>query len=212
MRSAALTASALALLLGAPALAAPPAGPPCPLVADVAGDVRIGPAGLPSSDSTLDLRSGDLRIGGGVLTAVIRVEDLAVTGPSSQLGMHVELRLTTPEAALSLTANRGPDGDFFDVYGGEVRAAGGVENLPYLVSADGVFDVAHDEVRIRVPLSALEELESFEPGTRLSAPVLQAMGGSALKTGARSFTYAGAGASDEARGRRPYVVGERACG
>ncbi len=212
VRGGALVAVVLAVNLAAGAAAAPAREPKCRIVRDDADDVRSGFGVVGHPSSTVDIISGDLAANSRTLTAVIRVKKLVLPDPTSQTGVHFSFSMRGPESRIVLSANFGPDGDFFDIYAGQTTEVGGedgVSTVPYLAPATGVFDRGRNEIRIHAALVDLAKVDSLSQGARLSKPFIEASTGVVSKNVARSFTTTG-GRDVTATGMS-YTMSERTC-
>lgn len=161
----ALLASGLAVA----ALASPSsAAPKCNIVTDAAGDTfllryqEIPPGGAygPQEDS-LDIVSADLASDGKVLTAVIRLKNLAAAASTSPGGAGYDLNFTSPNSKLGLfmRATRTSAGEVFEAGFKDPVGAGGINltTLSTILSpATGVFDAAKNEIRMHVPLAVFD--------------------------------------------------------
>lgn len=159
MRRTLLLAAALGL---SGALCVPASARPvfCRLITDVAGDTTAvmppGSAGVPVPgpvDGALDIVSADIASNPKVVTAVIRVSNLGTSAMTSPVGADYGLAFGVNEQRFAFDALRDATGyeRFLLVLTGNAVGTGGVD-------IDGVFDAAHNEVRMTAPVEAFKEL------------------------------------------------------
>ena len=198
----ALAAGLLGLLTTA-GLAGAAAKPSCNLVTDPKGDgtgfVFTDEDYLPN-DPQLDLVSGDIATAGKTITAVIRLDELALSDPSSPTGRAYYANFAVGDAQLFLSAA-------LDGAGAATYSGGFTETRrTSLGEATGVVDVAKKEVRISAPVSLFAEKAKIANGVKILDLNLLAQ----RYIGNRSAGGATPSA-DEAVGGRTYVAGSASC-
>jgi len=161
--------------------------PACKLVTDGGGDAKgTGTAvSTPSSDANLDIISADVATSATTLTGVVRVSKLASSDSMAPTGWQYQVVFTVGGVADKVDVVVGPGGTSWD--GGK---------------GTGKIDAAKKEVRISVPLSALNV--PVKPGTVLS------------DIGARTFRVGNSnqialGLVDTADSTKTYVAGAPSC-
>ena len=174
------------MLIAAPSAQA--ARPRCHIVADRTGDATnlpgTGQAELPNQDD-LDITSGDLATSRRFLTTVVRVKDLAyVLSPAPRVRQYL-LYFHIGKTHYATSATHYPDGDSFLLIGG-AAGEGNTRVDPVGLGSNfkvvsGVFDQAHSEVRVTVPLGQFHIDGPVTPGhkiTEISAATYQGLGSS----------------------------------
>jgi hypothetical protein len=183
----AIVVATLALLTPAwQAHAAAKKKPACHLVADAAGDATgTGlPVGAPN-DANLDIVGADIATNATTLTAVVRLASLAAGDSSAPTGREYQVVFNVGTTTSSVDAVISPSGTSW---------AGGI--------GKGVVDAAKKEIRISVPLSALDV--PIKPKTPLT------------KVGARTYRVLGSdqillGNTDSADSSSTYIAGWPSC-
>jgi hypothetical protein len=213
-RIALVGAAAVSLLAAGSALAAPKAS--CNLIEDEKGDTfairtqdSFGAYG--PQENALDIVSGDLASDGTVLTAVLRVEKLALSTATAPNGISFRVQF----------AHDGLDEDtvlYVDARasGGSTVFTAGSRNATTNVStkladATGVFDEGKNEVRIHAPLKVFAGLGGgITTSTRLTLADLDQT--SSRFVGTNPVTGAGTAVfADVTRSDKTYKVGSPSC-
>lgn len=162
IRAALLASTLLAtgLMASAEAAAKPKPKPVCKNLTDDKGDVVFAQASNATAyeDEALDIVSADLGSNAKTITAAIRVVKLAVPAQTS-LATTYELRFTLPagDPVFVLWANVPAGGAPTFGVGtvGDPTGQGAVDLSTSTGTATGVVDIAHNEIRISAPLSAI---------------------------------------------------------
>jgi hypothetical protein len=181
----------------------------CMLIRDVAGDARdqdhgtyIGP-----NEPDLDIVSADIASDARSVTTVVRVQHL---GTALEAGGRRNLyrfffQLGNRHEYVVTLAHRGIDGEQFGVIvpseGGNVTAT----ELP----ATGVFDVAHNEVRVTIPLMQASGNHIVRPQTYFSHLVADTYRG--VGTGPEALGVTAATSLDYADTTARYLAGSSSC-
>jgi hypothetical protein len=182
--------------------------PVCNLITDPTDDSSFLP-GMP--DQSMEITSADISSSAKVITAVIRVKDLAASSNAAYLGRNFYFRWNAPEAEYPLFVSASTDavdGDTFS-YGRYGVTADGVEQdglYGGLGDAQGVIDRAHNLIRISVPTSVMSDFGKVKVGSKFTG----------LYTGALALIgVPGVGGAlqtvDEAEGSKSYVAGALSC-
>jgi hypothetical protein len=132
---------------------------PCRLLRD--GTRDTGPQELvaPGSTSDVDLVSADVATNAKYLTVALRVRDLATTDPTAGVqGRSYALAFSVGlDAHFSLWATLGSPRTFALYREAEAASRGwSTYRTTPLARATGTVDTAHDEIRMTVPLAALD--------------------------------------------------------
>jgi hypothetical protein len=111
----------------------------CNLVKDATGDAGVlsNAGGATTYDPSLDVLSADIGVTGTMLTAVIRVKDLTQTDNLAATGRTWAISFANGTASVGLNA-------YLSTAGGE-----------QFNTSKGIFDYAHDQIRIHVALADL---------------------------------------------------------
>jgi hypothetical protein len=173
LRTALALGISASVLAGGAALAAP-AKPVCNLLSDAKGDAyptTAMPAG--PSDDTLDIVTADVATNKKTITAVIRLTKVAEQSDTSPTGYHMVFNFTAPGATNPLYLQYFSGNDALEAsfdYGYDDA----VNGLTSLGNADGVVDLAKNEIRISAPLSGFADQASIKPGQKLGDLAVQA--------------------------------------
>jgi len=161
--------------------------PVCKIVTDSPGDADGNgtPAGMPSSDANLDIVSADIATNATTLTGVVRVAKLAKSDSSAPTGWKYQVTFAAGGTTAEVNVVTGPAGTTW--YGGKGK---------------GVLDLAKNEVRISVPLSAVTV--PIKPGT-----VISSIGARTYRAGFND--QIALGLVDTADSSRTYTSGTRSC-
>lgn len=198
----ALALGTLGLLASAGLAGAAPAAA-CNLVTDLKGDgtgfLFTDEDYLPNNPQ-LDLVSGDIASDGKTVTAVVRLDQLALTDSSSPTGRTYYANFTVGEAQLFLAAA-------LDGAGAATFSGGFIETRrSNLGEATGVVDVAKKEVRISAPVTLFTEKAKIAKGTKILDLNLLAQ----RYVGHRSAVGVTPSA-DAAEGGKTYTAGAKSC-
>jgi hypothetical protein len=204
--------AAVAALVGAgtagAAVKKPVVKPVCNLVTDPAGDASLQDP-LPVDDGE-DIVGGDVASDAKNFTAVIRLKDVSSSG-LGQLGRDIQMQFDLAGAVAKVwigytTSAYG--GDAFQ-YGLIAQGEGGVTSPTG--DAVGIIDTAKNEIRMTVPVSALNGLGKAKPGAKvsnISVTGSQLVGLAPNPTGTYGFESL---AVDEAAATKSYVAGQLSC-
>lgn len=205
VRVAVVSSLVLTSLAAGGAVAAPKAAAPvCNLVVDPKGD--DGSEVFKHSDS-LDIVSADIASDAKLVTAVIRVAKYAASDSNAAptgRAWYLEFSLPKAETPLWMGTQVTPTGTLYR-YGwvdGTIRRS--------LGNAEGVIDVAKNELRVSAPIGVWAERGTVKPGSKVSGLV------------AASYNYVGATAptgngggslqpGDTAESGKSYVAGAKSC-
>jgi hypothetical protein len=161
--------------------------PVCKLVTDGSGDAKgfASAVTMPSSDANLDIISADVATNATTLTGVLRVSKLASSDSTAPTGWEYQVTFGVNGVTDGVNVVIGPNGTTW--HGGKGK---------------GKIDAAKKEIRISVPLSALNV--PIKPGTVLT------------DLGARTWRVGGSdqvviGLVDTAGSSKTYVAGTRSC-
>lgn len=205
-----ITRPALTLALAASFLATgvasaakkPAAKPVCHLVTDAKGDGTgniVGAPGTPN-DPAWDIVSADVASKGDMLTAVIRVDKLAKSAATSPTGIQWRMDFTVGGVKL-----------FTQVVQDTVLGLSGTYGYVTTISnslgtATPTLDLAKNEVRLSVPLSAFASKAAIKPiGGKLED--IAASAGRFYDLGAVTASDQ----SDDAAASKLYVTGSASC-
>lgn len=204
MRVRLLTAVAVcaALTGGSAALAAPAAKPSCNLVQDEKGDgtgfLQTDQDYLPN-DPNLDLVSGDIASNAKTVTAVIRLDALALSDSNAPTGRAYYANFTVGDTELFLAAR-------LDSAGAAIFTGGYIDTTRTgLGDAQGIVDTKKKEVRIWAPLALFASQQAIKPGMKIFDLNLLSQ---------RYVGAAGKGvtpSADEAVGGKVYTAGAPSC-
>lgn len=148
----------------------------------------------------LDLVSGDIASDGKTITAVVRLDQLALSDSSSPTGRTYYANFTVGEATLFLAAA-------LDGAGAATYSGGFIEaRRSSLGEATGVVDVAKKEVRISAPVKLFTEKAKIVKGTKILDLNLLAQ----RYVGHRSVAGVTPSA-DAAEGGKAYIAGAKSC-
>lgn len=165
-RPALCLAVAGSLLAGGAANAAarkPAPKPVCNLVTDPAGDGKATPAGG-GNDAAIDIKSLDVASDKQNITGVLRLNKLSPKSSNAPTGMTWSISFTVDGTVFSMAGHASATGatTFDTAYqsktGGSIYGAG----------TTGVFDTAHNEVRITAPLSLFAKQADIKLGTAIT--------------------------------------------
>jgi hypothetical protein len=199
----AVTASLLGTGVAGAAVKKPVAKPVCNLVTDPGADTAL-------PDDGMDILGGDVASDAKSFTAVIRLKSVKSTG-LGELGRDLQMTFDLPGAEAPVwigytTSAYGGDAFQYGLIGkGDAGATSPTGD------AVGIIDTAKNEIRMTVPVSALNALGKAKPGAKVSniaiaASQLVGIAPNPLDTYAfESF------AIDDAAGSKAYVAGQASC-
>lgn len=203
-RMALLAALASAAALATPSFASAPRS--CMLVQDQAGDGQDQPYTTPPSPNqpALDILSGDVASNQRFVTTVIRVARLGT--PLDSPGQDNQYQFTFwvggDSRAVTTYAYRSADSESF--WFGVRPEGGGTEPLSL---ATGAFDVAHNEVRVTIPLDQAAHGRIIRPNTRFTH-----LGASTWRGYGLGAAYASVATGlDTASSGKTYLLGSPSC-
>lgn len=176
--------------------------PVCNLVVDPAGDANgtfLRDGVMPSSEDGVDIVSADVATDAKVLTTVIRVKKLTTSSASAPGGLHWKFFFTVDEVKIYTQAVAATGANPIFRFGTIDGTSGTSKSLG---EAPGVLDVAKNEVRVSVPLSALPA--TVKAGTKINTFDLSA--GRYYSAGVSLSD-----ATDAAASEKTYVAGALSC-
>ena len=203
-RIALLAAVVLAAALATPSMASTPRS--CMLIQDKVGDAQDQPYTTPPSPNqpALDIVSGDVASNQNFVTTVIRVAQLgtALDSPGQDNQFQFTFWVGTDSRAVTTYAYRSADAESFWF---AVTPEGGGPEPSSL--ATGVFDVAHNEVRVTIPLDQAAHGRIIRPSTRFTHLAASTWRGYGL---GKAYTSIATGL-DTASSDKTYLVGSPSC-
>ncbi len=148
-----------ALLLCSSASAAPRDAPSCRMLVDEEYDDAVTPIPptQPTSVGSLDIVSGDVASDASRLTAVARVRRLSSFEPGAPDGVQFVITFQVQRASFDIVANRGPEGQSFNLFLREGAAGGaaGAATFRFIREIEGIFDDDASEIRATLPLALI---------------------------------------------------------
>ena len=195
------TLAMLGVLAGAHAGSA--AGPACPLLSDPRGDAwqPDQATSVARQRPELDVVSATVWSDTAALSIVIRLTELAPAGPGERLMYSFYVNNT--ETSYVVEANRSLlGGDFFRLVGpsaGDLPVGGAAPVVT------GSFDEARDEIRMALPLRAIDTSE----GATLQGITVDSWG--LLEAGAAGYSVFSGTTVDRTTMGHTHVVGDRRC-
>lgn len=176
-----------------------PVKPVCNIVTDVKDDAELLP-GL--AESSMDIVSADLASNAKMVTAVVRVNDLAAASATTLLGRTFYLRFTAPGGELPIFLSYTKD------LTGESFSWGTLDGSLYsqVGDAQGIVDTVRNEVRLSVATSVLSDVGTVKPGSKFTDIYVEtdALIGAPMLGGLLQRV-------DEATGSKPYIAGAPSC-
>ena len=197
----------VASLVGAGAASAavkkPTPKPVCNLVTDGGGDTVL-------PDDGMDILGGDVASDAKSFTAVIRLKSVKSSG-LGQLGRDIQMTFDLAGAEAPVWI-----GYTTSAYGGDVFQYGLIGMGEAGVTsptgdAIGIIDQAKNEIRMTVPVSAMNALGKAKPGAKVSniaVAASQLIGIAPNPTGTYGFNSQG---MDDAAATKTYVAGQLSC-
>ena len=212
-----LRRSVVRVMVGVPLLAGVAAIPAsaepvrCKQVVDQGGDAResVPPSFTPvgPNEPDADIVSGDIASNGKSVTTVVRVAHLGSALEAAPRRLVYQFFFRFGKYDVATLAFRSVDGETFRVSADNPEthdATGASPDMP----AEGVFDVAHNEVRVTIPLLTATAGRSPKPGAVFDQLVIQVTRG----VGLNSSGGASAGEIlDSARSTARYPAGSATC-
>lgn len=197
--------SSLALV---PASAAPIR---CKQIVDQGGDARASapPSATPvgPNEPDADIVSGDIASNAKSLTTVVRVAHLGSALESAPRLVVFEFSFRLGNYDVITRAARSVDGETFRVQADNPETHDATGESPFML-AQGVFDVAHDEVRVSIPLLTATSGRALKPGATFDQLVIRVIRG----VGLNSEERASAGEFlDSAQSAVRYPAGSATC-
>ena len=155
LRPALAVAAGLSLVAGGAAVAAPK--PVCNLLTDAAGDangVFLAEGGVPGapSEDAVDIVSADIASTKKLVTTALRVKKLVTSSPTAPGGLHWKFFFNVGGEQV-YTQAVAPAGGAVSFTFGTIDGTTGTSTS--LGPAEGVLDLAKNEVRVTVPAGAL---------------------------------------------------------